>query len=160
MNVTIDKSIFECYGTRDVDKQLFSKVLHTAQYRCHTVSLSQSCEMEDIYKLDSNDAFFLQEFFNNYINSSRETRLSDCLLKVGGEFEDNNKVFSLDEVYDYISSLRLPASYPASHKRERRSHSRSDTPQCFFHRRRSHAPFSSASFRCPASHNLCLRQDP
>ena len=104
MNVTIDKSIFDCYGTRDVDKQLFSKVLHTAQYRCHTVSLSQSCEMEDIYKLDSNDAFFLQEFFNDFINSSRETRLSDCLLKVGGESEDNNKVFGLDEVYDYISS--------------------------------------------------------
>lgn len=104
MNITIDKSIFDRYGSPEVNKEMFSKVLHTAKYRYHTVSLSQSCDMEDFSHIDSNDAFFLQELFNEFINSAREVHLSDCLVKVGGDNENVNKTFSLNETYEYITS--------------------------------------------------------
>ncbi|MBP5540024.1 MAG: hypothetical protein J6X88_00065 [Bacteroidales bacterium] len=104
MIITIDKSIFDQYGTPSVDKDIFGKVLHTAKYRYHSVSLSQSCGMEEISNVDSNDAFFLQALFTEYINAKPEVHKSDCLVKVGGEKENVNKIFSLDETYEYINS--------------------------------------------------------
>lgn len=104
MTITIDKSIFDQYGTPVADKELFSKVLHTIKYRYHSISLSQSCGMDEMSIIDSNDAFFLQGLFAEYINSTREEHKSDCLVKVGGEKENVNKIFSLEEAYEYINS--------------------------------------------------------
>lgn len=104
MNITIDKSIFDNYGTPDVNQDKFSDVLHSAHKRYHTLSLSKACDIEDIYSIiDSNDRYFLQDLFVESITKP-ETRSSDCIVKVGGENEEIKKEFSLNEVYEYIVS--------------------------------------------------------
>lgn len=104
MNITIDKSIFDRFGTPEVNKNTFSKVLHTAQDKYHTISLSEACGIEDIYSIiDSNDIYFLQDLFVGSITKP-EKRSSDCIVKVGGENEAIKKEFSLEEVYEYIVS--------------------------------------------------------
>ena len=105
MNITIDKSIFDLYGTPDVDKNTFRKVLHAAEYRYHTISLSKTCDIDDISIIeDSNEAFFLQDLFFNSITYTHEKRLSDCIIKVGGENEEVKKIFNINEAYEYIMS--------------------------------------------------------
>lgn len=104
MNITIDKSIFDRFGTPEVNKNTFSKVLHTAQDKYHTISLSETCGIEDIFSIiDSNDIYFLQDLFVGSITKP-EKRSSDCIVKVGGENEAIKKEFSLEEVYEYIVS--------------------------------------------------------
>ncbi|MBR3413256.1 MAG: hypothetical protein IKG81_11275 [Bacteroidales bacterium] len=104
MNITIDKSIFDRFGTPEVNKNTFSKVLHTAHDKYHTISLSKACDINDVVSIiDSNDIYFLQELFVGSITKP-EKRSSDCIVKVGGENESIKKEFSLEEVYEYIVS--------------------------------------------------------
>lgn len=103
MNILIDKSIIDNYGTLTADKKSFARMLMSANVKGCNVRIDSRCGFDDLPN-DIVMTTMLQSLMDSSLKMSSEKRECDCKIAVGGEKELKKKVFSLAESCNYINS--------------------------------------------------------
>ncbi len=104
MKVTIDKSIFEQYGSNCVPSDRFHDFLMNMEtQKSYVLCTDPAIRPEDVQsKLNQLDNLILGGVLSRSINLPVEQHFSDCVVVVGGEHEDIDKRFSLNEINEYL----------------------------------------------------------
>ncbi len=102
MIITFDRSVFSKYGTPDVDKKTFGRILALANIKGSTISLGPQCDVNNA-NLDSSDLFFLIDLLKNSSKYPQPKRASDCAIKVNGESFSEGRIIGMSEACEYIS---------------------------------------------------------
>lgn len=103
MIITFDKSVFSKYGTPDVDKKTFGRILALANSKDATISLDPQSDVNNA-DLDSGDLFFLMDLLKSSSKYPQPKRESDCIIKVNGESFSVNRIIGISEACEYIAS--------------------------------------------------------
>lgn len=106
MRVTVDKSVFDQYGTNCVPTDSFHDFLMNMELKkSYVLSTDPSINAGDVQsKLDYLEFLVFSGIVSRSINQPTEPHSSDCVVIVGGQQDDIDKRFAPTEINEYLNS--------------------------------------------------------
>lgn len=106
MRVTLDKSVFDQYGTNHVPADSFHDFLMNMETKKgYVLSTAPAISVGDVQsKLNQLDFLFFSGILSRSVNQPVEPHFSDCVVIVGGEHDDIDKRFAPTEINAYLNT--------------------------------------------------------
>lgn len=106
MRVTVDKSVFDQYGTNCVPADSFHDFLMNMEIKkSYVLSTDPSISVGDVQsKLNQLDFLFFSGILSRSVNQPVVPHFSDCIVIIGGEQDDIDKRFSPTEINTYLNT--------------------------------------------------------
>lgn len=104
MRVTVDRSVFEQYGTKHVPVDSFHDFLIEMETKKSYVLDTAISDEYVQSKLNLIDFLVYTNIQLRIVNQPAEPHFSDCVVVVGGEYDDKNKRFAPTEINEYLKT--------------------------------------------------------
>lgn len=106
MRVTLDKSVFDQYGTNHVPADSFHDFLMNMETKKgYVLSTAPAISVGDVQsKLNQLDFLFFSGILSRSVNQPVEPHFSDCVVIVGGQQNDIDKRFAPTEINEYLNT--------------------------------------------------------